>query len=427
MSASEHTILVVDDNEMNRDALARRFERKGYTVLRAEDGYQALDMVGKHSVDLILLDIMMPGITGLDVLKILRQSHSPVDLPIVMASAKDENKDMIEALGLGANDYVTKPIDFPLALARVQAHLRVKSTTNATDTRLVSGDVTRGQIKPGVTLADRYRLEAPIGEGSFGTVYRAYHLGLEHPIAVKVLKASVANTPDAVARFQREGITACRVQHPNAVSIFDFGVTAGDVPYLVMELLEGLSLETQLREQGPLSPQRCGEILTPVCDLLAFTHAEGIIHRDLKPANIFLHQGYQGAVVKVVDFGIATLVGGSRSEAATVETQFVGTPSYTAPERIVGQDYDGRADVYSLGVMLYEMLCGQRPLQTQDNDFLAVAMMQVNTAPRNLREVNPDVPAAVEDVVMQALEKNPNQRPTVTALASAFSAAASAA
>ncbi len=425
MDHTTHTLLVVDDNEMNRDALSRRLERKGYDVISAENGYQAIGIVGSQSVDLILLDIMMPGITGLDVLKILRQNYSPAELPIIMATAKDENKDMIEAFNLGANDYVTKPINFPLVLARVQAHLRMKSATSAPETKVISEDLTFSQVKPGVVLADRYRLEEPIGEGAFGMVYRAYHLGLQYPIAVKILKASVAYTPDAVARFQREGITACRVQHPNVVNIFDFGVTSGNVAYLVMEMLTGHSLDEELHQQGQLSPQRCAQIITPVCDLLAFTHAEGIIHRDLKPANIFLHQGHQGEVVKVVDFGIAKLVSGAQPEAFTSQNELIGTPSYMSPERIMGEPYDGRADVYSLGVMLYEMLCGQRPLQTADGSLLAMAMMQVNEKPRDLREVNPNVPTAVEDIVMQALEKNPERRPTVAELAAVFSATAS--
>lgn len=415
------TILVVDDNALNRDALSRRLERKGYQVLIAEDGYRAIGLVGQQAVDLILLDIMMPGITGLDVLKILRQNHSPATLPIIMATAKDQNEDMVMAFDLGANDYITKPINFPVLLARVQAHLRMKTATSGLETKPLLPATAETQIRPGITLADRYQLEARIGEGAFGTVYRALHVGLQHPIAVKILKASVATTPEALARFQHEGITACRVQHPNAVSIYDFGVTPSGAAYLVMELLSGRSLEAEMAREGKLSPQRCAQILQPIGAVLEVAHEEGIIHRDLKPANIFLHQARQGEVVKVVDFGIAKLLDKQAASTLTQEN-LVGTPNYMPPERILNQPYDGRSDVYSLGIMLYEMLSGKRPFESQDS-VVATVMMHLEKEPLPLRQFAPDLSPALEAIVLQSLQKEPEARPSVTELVSKFTEA----
>ena len=323
------------------------------------------------------------------------------------------------AFELGANDYVTKPINFPVLLARVEAHLRMKAATSAPETQSMAQDPSATQIRPGVTLADRYRLEARIGEGAFGTVYRAFHVGLQHPIAVKVLKASVAETPEALAQFQREGITTCRVQHPNAVSIYDFGVTPNSAAYLVMELLNGRSLKEELAQKGNLSPQRCAQVLQPISDVLTLAHEEQIIHRDLKPANIFLHESRQGEVVKVVDFGIAKLVGEAVAESLTQEN-LVGTPNYIPPERILNQPYDGRSDVYSLGVMLYEMLCGQRPFQAHENSPVATIMMHLEATPPSLCEIVPEIPEAVEAIVMRTLSKEPGERPTAAELASEF-------
>jgi len=423
MNEADYTILIVDDNEPNRDILSRRIARKGYAVSTAEDGYQALGAVEKEPIDLIILDIMMPGITGLDVLKILRQNHPPAELPIIMATAKDQNEDMLEAFDLGANDYVTKPINFPVLLARVQAQLRMKSATSETETSVISRDLTSEEIQPGLVLAERYHLESKIGEGGFGTVYRAQHLGLQHPVAVKILNARTSATPDAIARFQREGIMACRVQHPNAVSIYDFGVTPGGTAYLVMELLVGHALDKELAQHGKLTPARCAEILIPICEVLSVAHADGIIHRDLKPPNIFLHQARQGEVVKVVDFGIAKLMDIPSGDAATTQGLFAGTPNYMAPERLSDDPYDGRSDMYGLGVMAYEMLCGRVPFQPKDSNFMALIMMHLQTEPPPVREINPEVPEAVEAVVMQALRKEPEQRPTAEEFADRFSQA----
>ncbi len=188
-----------------------------------------------------------------------------------------------------------------------------------------------------------------------------------------------------------------------------------------MELLEGVSLSQELRRTGALTPARAGEILVPICDVLTEAHAMGVIHRDIKPANIFLHRARSGEIVKVLDFGIAKLVSdfsGADTATLTLEGSQLGTPAYMAPERISNQPYDGRADVYSLGVMLYEMLAGHPPFTARDP--VAVALQQISAQPLPLRDVIPAVPPPVDEVVMQALNKNPTLRPTPAELAERF-------
>ena len=219
-----HTILVVDDHPDNRELLMRRLEREGFRVLGAESGREALDQVKGGPVSLILLDVMMPGMSGIEVLQAVREDHSASELPVIMVTAKAQSEDVVEALGNGANDYVTKPIDFPVVLARIQAQLRIRRPP-ADDEVLDPRD-----LRPGLVLDGRYRLEWRIGAGNFGTVYKARHLELDQTVAVKVLQASAITDPDAMARFRREGITACRVRHPNAVGVLDFGVTAAASP-----------------------------------------------------------------------------------------------------------------------------------------------------------------------------------------------------
>jgi serine/threonine protein kinase/CheY-like chemotaxis protein len=415
MKPEETRLLVVDDNEVNRDMLSRRLSRKGYQVKTAPNGHQALKMIESEPFDLVLLDIMMPGLNGIEVLKILRQKYTTAELPIIMATAKDRSEDVVEALELGANDYVTKPIDFPVVLARVTAHLRQKIAV----TPKKESSRAPQEIGPGVVLAEKYLLEEKLGTGSFGTVFRGKHLVLQQPVAIKVLQTGVAPANEALARFRREGISACRVRHPNAVSVLDFGVTQTGVAYLVMELLEGRSLADELKEKGTLTPLRCSSLLDPICDVLAEVHAQGMVHRDIKPANIFIHNGHAGEIVKVLDFGIAKLVGDvTGEEHLTVEGSILGTPTYMAPERFSNEPYDGRADIYSLGVLLYRMLGGRTPFQSKD--LMTVAMQHLREAPRSLRELNPLVTREVEAVVMAAMSKSMHDRPSAVDLSRRF-------
>jgi CheY-like chemotaxis protein len=429
-STPSATLLIVDDEELNRQMLALRLQRRGYNIALAQNGYQALEIIAQQTPDLVLLDVMMPGLNGMDVLKEVRKTHSMTELPIIMTTALDQSQDVVDALELGANDYVTKPIDFAVVLARIQAHLQMKRLARPEGERTPTPHPTPGaplpEVGPGALLDSRYRLDELLGSGGSGKVYRATHLNLGHQVAVKILRANAGPTPEQRARFQREGVAACRIRHPNAVAVLDFAVTDEGITYLVMELLEGHTLADELREKGRLTPSRCAEILLPICDVLTDAHAESVIHRDLKPANIFLQGTRYGENVKVVDFGIAKLLNDERDNLdnpLTLVGHVLGTPAYMAPERLLRRAYDGRADVYSLGIMLWQMLAGRLPFMTPDNDPLKIALMQINESPPSLREVNSAISPAVENVVMTALAKNPDARPTADQLAESFARA----
>jgi serine/threonine protein kinase len=267
-------------------------------------------------------------------------------------------------------------------------------------------------------LGGRYRLELAIGGGSFGTVFKARHLELGRDVAVKVLATSAGADPEALARFRREGASACRVQHPNAVGILDFGVTDTGVAYLVMELLQGHPLEKEIEDHGPLDAVRCAEIVVPVCAALAAAHRAGVVHRDIKPSNVFLHTTPTGEVPKILDFGIARLVGEQAlAQKLTLDGSLLGTPAYMAPERFRRGPYGPKSDVYSVGVMLYEMLSGRLPFLTTSADPLALVALQADGEPPPLRALNPKVPPAVETVVLQALSRDEGTRPAADTLA----------
>jgi serine/threonine protein kinase len=243
-------------------------------------------------------------------------------------------------------------------------------------------------------------------------------------VAVKVLKSALGDSREALERLRRESRAARELRHPNAVEVHELRVTADSVAFLVMEYLEGHGLDVELREQRTLPPQRAAEVLLPVCEVLAAAHARELVHRDIKPANVFLQETPQGERVKVLDFGLAKpLTASALERKITLEGSILGSPAYMAPERLRNQPYDGRADVYSLGVMLYEMLTGRLPFVSADGDPLAVVTMHLTAEPRPPRALRPDLPEAVEAVVLSALAKDPQQRPQASVMARRLAAA----
>jgi hypothetical protein len=268
---------------------------------------------------------------------------------------------------------------------------------------------------PGTVLAEKYKLSEKIGAGNFGTVYRGEHIFLRQPVAVKVFRPVVGHLAlETLDRFRLEGISACRVNHPNAVTVFDFDISSG-LAYLVMELLQGRSLADALGDQGRLSCIRCAKIGACVCDVLAEAHSAGILHRDIKPSNVFLHDSQSREVVKVIDFGIAKLTSAAANAQAPVSTiagVVMGTPAYMAPERLLDEPYDGRSDVYAVGVMMYEAISGRLPFEARDHSYWSLARMHITEPPASLESVGVDVPRDLQMIVMDALAKSKERRPT---------------
>ncbi|MFL5559478.1 MAG: serine/threonine-protein kinase [Gemmatimonadaceae bacterium] len=274
---------------------------------------------------------------------------------------------------------------------------------------------------PGHVLDDKYRIEEKIGSGGFGTVYRGEHIFLHHPVAIKVFRPNVGRDgAESIERFRLEGISACRVNHPNAVTVLDFDVSAGSLAYLVMELLQGESLSHRLKSAGKISELRAADIACAVCEALAQAHSAGIVHRDIKPSNVFLHALNGDEVVKVIDFGIAKLTDASDApgvEATTMSGVFLGTPAYMAPERVFDLPYDGRADVYSVGVMIFEMISGRLPFEVTTGGHVSLMRMHALADPLDLTSVVPDVHPMMETAVKMALRKEPTERPTAAQFA----------
>jgi serine/threonine-protein kinase len=256
-------------------------------------------------------------------------------------------------------------------------------------------------------LGGRYEIGSPLGYGGMAEVHRGRDLRLGRDVAVKVLRSDLARDPGFQARFRREAQNAAALNHPAIVAVYDTGEELGgdnNLPFIVMEYVEGRTLKEVLTDEGPLMPQRALEVTADVCAALDFSHRNGIIHRDIKPGNVMMTPN---GTVKVMDFGIARAI--TNATAAMTQTSAViGTAQYLSPEQARGETVDARSDVYSTGCLLYELLCGQPPF-TGDNP-VSVAYQHVREDPVPPGELNSDVTPAIDAIVLKAMAKNPVNR-----------------
>jgi tetratricopeptide (TPR) repeat protein/tRNA A-37 threonylcarbamoyl transferase component Bud32 len=275
-----------------------------------------------------------------------------------------------------------------------------------------------GEIIPGT----RYRIVTRVGTGAMGAVYLAEHVDLEKRVALKTLHAASARDPKAIERFRQEARAASKIGNPNICDVTDFGQLPDGQVFFVMEYVDGPSLRHELDQDALVGIERSIAILRQVCKALGAAHGKGIVHLDVKPDNIMLaSSGRRRDLVKVVDFGIAGLVSAEPApEGRPPEEKVVGTPDYLAPERIRGKGYDHRSDIYSLGAMAYEMLTGVCPFW--DQDVMTTVAHHVTDKPQPLRQRAPEakIPAELETLVLQMLEKNPAGRPQSMAVVEAM-------
>ena len=279
-------------------------------------------------------------------------------------------------------------------------------------------------LSVGQVLDGRYEVVAPIASGGMGAVFRARRLLLGDEVAIKVIR------PDRGAfaareRFMRESRACARLRHPNIVSIFDFDFDPDGHPFLVMELLNGSSLRDEIADSGGLEIAAVERILPPLCHALRLAHANGIVHRDLKPANIIAHEFAPGErVYKIVDFGVANIRESTDETRLTAAYQFLGTVAYASPEQLAGAAVDARSDVYSLGIVAFEMLTGRVPFE--GDDAMSVVTRHLTTHAPRATGIRPDVPKYLDVAIARALAKSPDDRwPSIAEFGAAISQGAS--
>jgi serine/threonine protein kinase/cytochrome c-type biogenesis protein CcmH/NrfG len=269
----------------------------------------------------------------------------------------------------------------------------------------------------GTVIRGKYRILSKIGQGGMGAVYKALHLPFQELRALKVMSPDLMNDQAFVKRFEHEAILARKLQHPNAVRVEDIDENEESQPFIVMEYIEGRSLKSSIETESPMPASRVRSIIKQVASALDAAHRLGIVHRDVKPENIILVQGPDGEVAKVLDFGVAKTnervsetAGWNLTQTGTV----LGTPSYMSPEQALwrrGDELDGRSDIYSLGVVMYQMLTGELPLKAETPLEILTAL--VHAPPKPIAEVRPDlpIPERLANLVMRTLEKDRELRP----------------
>lgn len=265
----------------------------------------------------------------------------------------------------------------------------------------------------GMVLNNKYEIQSLMGKGSMGNVFKAMHLHMDMPVAIKILHPSLTEDETIVKRFHREARLAISIKHPNAVSVMDFGVIEKNIFYLVMELITSGSLAALIKYEPKLEIHRAVKIIKQICMGVGAAHQKHIVHRDLKPGNVLIvDSGFPNETVKVIDFSIAKSA--DKTENLTSKDQVIGTPEYIAPEQIEGTNIDARTDIYSMGIILYQLLTGELPFQSKVPTGLY--LKHIHSKPRPPRELRPEIPVELEDVVLRALAKNPDNRPQTAAI-----------
>jgi serine/threonine protein kinase len=252
------------------------------------------------------------------------------------------------------------------------------------------------------TVVGNYKITQKIGEGGMGAVFKGIDLMLERQVAIKMLRPELASQPDVVERFRSEAVTLAKLNHPNIATLYSF-LRQGNDFFMVMEYVEGATLDSLIRRNGAMPVERAVTLFCQALEGIGRAHKLGIIHRDIKPANMMLTT--EDGSIKVMDFGIARVLGTARM---TRQGNIVGTIEYMSPEAIQGQDVDARTDIYSLGILLYELLTGRLPF-TSDTEF-GMMMAQIQQAPPPPTTIAPHVPIGIERAIMRALAKRPEAR-----------------
>lgn len=386
--------MVVDDNRLAREVLARSLRVAGYHVLSASNGEQALQLLAAEPIDLMMLDYYMNPMPGIEVLERVRRVRGPLQIPILMMSAQDDCELMVQSLSHGANDFLIRPLQIQVVLAKIRHFLSMRVEPAARVQAL-----SRDSILPAGTRVGPYEIERPLGEGAAGRVYRARDTRLDRPVALKAIFNADLD-PTHAARFMSEARALAKVRHSGVAIIYDVGETP--FPHLAMELVEGPSLQEMLRD--PPKPEQAVSWCIQILEALQAIHHQHILHRDLKPENLLLTQEGQ---IKVVDFGIAQFL---HQQDAQDEKGLCGTPEFMSPEQIKndGTPVDARSDLFSVASILYLMLTGRPPFPAQT---LTQQLFLISTQePVHPSELVPEILPELEALILKGLAKDPQER-----------------
>lgn len=405
--------LVIDDDPTILLAVATLLRHAGYEVTATSNPEEAVELAAGRSLDAIVLDVKMPGLSGFDVLEALRSEPRTRAIPVLFLSSRAGGADRVRGLRQGASDYLAKPFEPEELLLRLQRLIRGPAGGEGVAPRPVAAGedplallVRRLRTSRGVgeVRLGRYQVLEVLGEGAMGMVFRGHDPKLERAVALKTIRVDRIETSldrqEMVAMLLREAVTVARFSHPNIVAVYDVE-DAPEAPFMVMELVEGMTLERYLWRIGSLAPERAVPVGLGIARALAASHARGIVHGDVKPGNVLL--GRNGAI-KVTDFGLAGLL----SSFCQRPDQLFGTPGYLPPESLRGEGYDELGDLFGLGATLYQCLSGHRPFVGEVAERVLFSTLFDAVMP--LRSLVPTVPQEIEGVVMGLVEKERSRR-----------------
>ena len=378
-------LLVVDDSLTIRKVMQRRLEELGYEVLIAADGYKAIEILETESIDLAILDVVMPGMTGLDLVRVIRQAHSRTQLPIIMASSLSESADIVGGIRLGANDYVTKPVDFPVLNVRVETQLAMRELVPGEAPRTRDTRVYAKTLGPGSIINERYEVLEVIGEGGFALVYKARQTSTGQEVAIKILRHELMKeTLDPAGeaeRFKHEMQVIGRLRHPNIVHLVDCGLLGDGQLFTVLEFIEGQSLSELIKGEGRLRPNEARRLMLQVLEALSCAHVRGVVHRDLKPHNVMVDAGGVRRNALVLDFGIASIVTSEPKPSGDADGTIRGSPVYMAPELLRGSNVTVQSDIYAWGLIFLECLTGQVAVNRPNLPMTILAQLDSRPVP----------------------------------------------
>ncbi len=429
------TILIVEDHQDTRETLRDYLEEFGHVVDTAVDGADGLRKLQLRPVDLVITDLNMPQVSGLELLAAIKSHKITAD--VLMLSATGLVARAVEAMRLGAVNYLVKPVDLDQLISEVRAVMKVRrhrevEQSAARTTMMLGrvGELTRPQVPvdqdTAPPLADsvpidletpttigRYQVLGELGTGGMGTVYKCFDPALRRTVAVKIVATGAirkAHRELMLQRFAREAQAAGMLNHPNIVTVYDYhdDPRSGAV-YLAMEYVAGRSLGAVIADAGRLPWARATALIYQVMDGLEFAHRHHIVHRDVKPENILVTDT---DIAKILDFGVAKLADAERSGmgdlALTRPGTFVGSPRYLSPESFRGGDIDFRADQFSLGTGFFEMLTGAPAFKFED--FYAGVHRILSESPPSLASLGVIGPPLLQEVVRRLHQKDPEKR-----------------
>lgn len=394
-------ILGADDQQKVRRVVERMLERAGHQVTMVSDGMALLDELARSGADLVLLDLKMEGLTGMEVCEQIRKDPIFFAIPILMLSGVEDEDVILEALQRGADDYILKP--FSRAELTAKVHFAFHRRRQATRPRLA--------LQAGSRFADRFEIRRQLGSGGFSVVLQAYDARLRTDVALKVFDASPnhESAPEGVQTLLREAYELSKLDCSGIVKFHDFG-QANTLYYLVMEYLEGKSLKEHVATEGPMSEFDVLALIRELSRVVGYLAERDMMHGDIKPSNIMI--GVDGRI-KLVDFGLTRSL--ADYAGAGDEEEAVLSPIYAAPEGFYeGAVLDVRSEVYSLGAAAFYAACGEDPFAHGEVDAIVQAKAS-GSAPR-VRFVRPELSGNLDELVAEMLSREPQDRPALQKL-----------